>query len=735
MNFGWPCYEGSDTQFWYQIATPSRLSCSWSITAEDPVLPTGPARFYAHPRPDVNDPPGSVGNAIMGGAFYTGRAYPSRYHNRLFYADYGSGWIRTAIVDTLDQIVADSVFALDAAGAVDFASDPRSGDLYFIQIYTNQIMRLRYTGNDGLDHYPIAHASGTPLVGVAPFEVSFDAGDSQWADGTTPSISWNFGDGLGSGFSEDVHVYQRPGIYSAVLTIDDNMGGVSRDTLEVVVFENGRFPGTPILDAFNRADGPLGSDWIAENEGLSVNGGTLAVNDAVAGAVWAAAESGPDQEAYVSFVNDPLPDATYGLLLKAQGDAAGGTIEVRYRAGAGVVVGTTGRRLPFVASGDSIPAAFEAGDLLGARAYANGIVQVFRNGALLGERSVASWRYARAGGRIGVKLAGSLGTRFDDFGGGNVVVQGDLPPVATLSAPLNNSFYVAGDTIHLAAEATDDRDAPSALAYAWTVDIAHNNHIHPGVFTAIGPTASFVAEDHDDGTGAHYVIRVRVTDTNGLSDSKRVDIYPEVDLEPTMLSIDPDLSTPNFDASVSFTIMNHGRMLAPRSRWQVSFDTTVVAYGDTIVAAGGSVAITVPVGENLDTGFPRRINATADALDFVHELNEENNTIGLPIRPIGRFGGQTALTAPRLTLISPNPSRNGVAFTLELPGPQPVRFSVYDLQGRTVWSAPATTRPAGRFELAWEGRDAAGGRAAPGLYFARVEIGGQRFIRRFAILR
>jgi len=736
MNFGWPCYEGTDQQYWYQIATPTRLSCSWPITAENPALPTPPARVYPHPRPGGGDLPGSVGNAIMGGAFYTGRAYPPQYHNRLFYADYGSEWIRTAVVDSLDEIVADSVFALDVGGAVDFASDPRNGDLYYIELYSNRVIRLRYTGNAGLDQFPIARASGSPLVGVAPFEVGFDASESEWADGTTPTISWNFGDGTGSGYSDDVHVYQRPGIYSAVLTLDDNTGGVSRDTLEVVALESGGMPGTPILDNFDRDDGPLGDDWIADNEGLTLNGGTLVVHDAVAGAVWSRAVAGPDQESYVSFVNDPLPGATYGLILKAQGDSpAGGAIEVRYRAGAGVTVGSTGRRLPYVASGDSIPADFVAGDLFGARAFANGIVQVFRNGALLGERSVTAWRYYRDGGRIGVKLSGSLGTRFDDFGGGDIVVQGDKPPVATLSAPLNNAFYVAGDTIHLAASATDDRDPPAALRYQWSVDVAHNNHIHPNVFTAAGTTAWYLAEDHDDGTGAHYVIRVRVTDTSGLSDAKRVDIYPEVDLEPTLLSVDPDLSTPGFDATVSFTILNHGRMLAPRSRWQMSFDSTVVAEGDTIVAPGGTVNISVPVGEQLDQGFPRRINATVDAFNAVHELTEANNQVGLPIRVVRRFGGAAALAVPRLALISPNPTRNGVVLALELPRPLSVRFAVYDLQGRVVWSAPTMTRPAGHSELAWGGRDASGGRAAPGLYFARVEIDGQRFIRRFAMLR
>ena len=65
-------------------------------------------------------------------------------------------------------------------------------------------------------------------------------------------------------------------------------------------------------------------------------------------------------------------------------------------------------------------AKFAAGDVLGARARSNGIVEFFRNGALLGSINTGA-ALAPAGGRIGlyVEYASSGNVQFDDFGGGN----------------------------------------------------------------------------------------------------------------------------------------------------------------------------------------------------------------------------------------------------------------------------------------------------------------------------
>ena len=54
-----------------------------------------------------------------------------------------------------------------------------------------------------------------------------------------------------------------------------------------------------------------------------------------------------------------------------------------------------------------------------------------------------------------------------------------------------------------------------------------------------------------------------------------------------------------------------------------------------------------------------------------------------------------------------------------------MRLRVYDLLGRpvrTLWDGPL---PAGNHRLRWDGRNEAGQAVASGIYFARLEAGGQ----------
>jgi glucose/arabinose dehydrogenase len=101
-----------------------------------------------------------------------------------------------------------------------------------------------------------------------------------------------------------------------------------------------------------------------------------------------------------------------------------------------------------------------------------------------------------------------------------------------------------------------------------------------------------------------------------------------------------------------------------------------------------------------------------------------------------RYTGTVAAEAPSpprgvtLSAPSPNPSRSGVTFTLELPSAAQVRFSVLDVQGREVWRGAPATYGAGLARLEWPGATDAGGRAPAGLYFARVIAGDVRFERR-----
>ena len=85
----------------------------------------------------------------------------------------------------------------------------------------------------------------------------------------------------------------------------------------------------------------------------------------------------------------------------------------------------------------------------------------------------------------------------------------------------------------------------------------------------------------------------------------------------------------------------------------------------------------------------------------------------------------------RLSLAGPhpNPARDAVAFTLELPHGSAVDVAIYDLQGREVWTE-ARALGAGRHTLSWEGAK----RSGAGLYLARVRAGGQIWTRRIVRL-
>ncbi|MGQ0829441.1 MAG: PQQ-dependent sugar dehydrogenase [Bacteroidota bacterium] len=103
-------------------------------------------------------------------------------------------------------------------------------------------------------------------------------------------------------------------------------------------------------------------------------------------------------------------------------------------------------------------------------------------------------------------------------------------PVANIVTPVAVTYYKAGDIINFSGDASDAEDGTlPESAFEWIVEFHHNNdHFHPGVsipaeikggsFTipAIGEISAIV----------FYRLKLRVTDSNGLSDTVHVDILP-----------------------------------------------------------------------------------------------------------------------------------------------------------------------------------------------------------------
>ncbi|MEO7868845.1 MAG: FlgD immunoglobulin-like domain containing protein [Candidatus Eisenbacteria bacterium] len=87
------------------------------------------------------------------------------------------------------------------------------------------------------------------------------------------------------------------------------------------------------------------------------------------------------------------------------------------------------------------------------------------------------------------------------------------------------------------------------------------------------------------------------------------------------------------------------------------------------------------------------------------------------------------LSAPR-----PNPARAMVAFDLALPMSARSRVEVLDLAGRSVALLHDGELEAGPHALQWNGRDAEGRRASPGVYLVRARANGGEIAKRIVLL-
>jgi hypothetical protein len=454
-------------------------------------------------------------------------------------------------------------------------------------------------------------------------------------------------------------------------------------------------------------------------------------------AIWdSGASFGPNQEAYYTFKS--VQPESQDLMLKVQGDSwSTGYLEVRYNAPMQQVwIFSYAPGTGYVNLG-SFPAVFANGDRFGARAWSTGLIQVFQNGAMIGTGFTADWPYNAMGGHVGVILDSNTPAHIDDFGGGDIVI--NTPPHATEIAPVDSSFYVAGDTLQFVGNGNDGQQSPASLGYEWRVDLHHNNHVHPSVFTALGSTASFVPVNHEDGTGVWYEIELRVTDNGALADTARIQIFPEIDLEPGPVAVVPPYPGTTASSQYGFTIYNHGRMPAPISHWRLVAGTQQLAEGDVLVAPLDSTAVQLTLPPALAAG-DYTLRVVVDTLASVVETNETNNAHAQPLTVVA--GGGTVdvpgVRRPSVLALSspqPSPSSGPVSFTLDLPGAATVSVAVLDVLGRRIWSAPERAYEAGRWTIGWDGRTSAGAEAPAGIYSARVVVGERVMVRRIARLR
>ena len=108
------------------------------------------------------------------------------------------------------------------------------------------------------------------------------------------------------------------------------------------------------------------------------------------------------------------------------------------------------------------------------------------------------------------------------------------PPQVTITSPVADSLFRSGDVLDFVASATDPDGGPIPNTnYSWTVQFGHEQHFHPELGPAAGPSVSYTVPTtgHTSNETTGIGETVTVTDADGLSTTETVEVYPdEVDL-------------------------------------------------------------------------------------------------------------------------------------------------------------------------------------------------------------
>lgn len=248
-NFGWPCYEGAGIMSSYDNVNKQLCETLYPAGGDDQ---TPPYFTYSHGAAIVPGEDCSGGGDSVGGlAFYPAASgsYPAAYRSALFFSDYSRRciWVmKPSAPGGLPSTANIEAFAQRASSPVDLAIGP-GGEVYYVDL-GGTVRRIRYFP---ANQPPVAVINASPIEGIAPLAVHFDASastDADPADVGRLTYQWDFtNDGTldATGVTADF-IYPSQETYTARMRTTDTLGATDDETM--IIHADGFAP-TPFIDS------------------------------------------------------------------------------------------------------------------------------------------------------------------------------------------------------------------------------------------------------------------------------------------------------------------------------------------------------------------------------------------------------------------------------------------------------------------------------------------------------
>jgi len=315
-NFGWPYFVG-DNKAYHKYDFAKKVSMGpWDPNA--PVntspnnsglekLPPALEAFIWYPyAPSEEFPlPGTGGrNAMAGPVYYfedfkdAERAFPEYYDGKLFIYDWMRGWIMVVTMDDKGDLKSMERFmpSYKFSNPMDMAF-AENGDLYVLEYGTAwftqnkdaRLVRIEYNGGN---RKPQIQMASDKRGGTVPLTLQLSAEGTKDPDGDPLEYIWYIQSA--NGFKKILKsptislTLEEAGVYQASLTVEDGVGGVSKESMEFVAGNevpelrwelaqgNRSFymPGAPInyeVKLTDREDGVLGSGIAPERVAVNID--------------------------------------------------------------------------------------------------------------------------------------------------------------------------------------------------------------------------------------------------------------------------------------------------------------------------------------------------------------------------------------------------------------------------------------------------------------------------------